>query len=388
MIELGNKLITDVKFGSVQVSEVYAGTIKVWPTNPGLVLRVYLSADNTQIKLPVVGNVDVTIKWGDGSVKYFNTDSPTHIFTSAGLYDITLTGNADIFSFESYADSVTQTALEVVTYNSGFIAKNIVGAFANCISLVSANINELPTSSLTTPSLKRFFYKCYNMDTVESASLDTSNITSLEEMFYSCQDITDIELHDWDVSKVTSFRAFAYQCSSLKYLKTFVWDTDSATDFSYFAANCSALQYIQVGHWKMSKVTTIASFASNCAILPNLNLQLWDTSSLIRADWFLGNCHKMYDIRVGDWDVSKVERFDYFIYNCYDLLRIVDYDSTLNWVTTACTDMENFANQCSTLETEMPSSVFWGNANITSFSNAFAACTSIPNYGDIPSSWK
>ena len=72
-----------------------------------LILEWTIPEDSIQIQLPVRGNMNITVDWGDGTKENFeqnlaNTaDFPVHTYATAGVYEVQIGGNLEYFGYNS-----------------------------------------------------------------------------------------------------------------------------------------------------------------------------------------------------------------------------------------------------------------------------------------------
>ena len=72
-----------------------------------LILEWTIPEDGTQIQLPVRGNMNITVNWGDGTKENFeqnltNTANfPVHTYATAGVYDVQIGGSLEYFGYNS-----------------------------------------------------------------------------------------------------------------------------------------------------------------------------------------------------------------------------------------------------------------------------------------------
>lgn len=73
-----------------------------------------------------------------------------------------------------------------------------------------------------------------------------NNITSLDNLFFRCSNLQTIDTSGWDTSGVTKFTGVFYYCTSLTNLDLSTITTESATDFRNMFKNCTNLTHIDI----------------------------------------------------------------------------------------------------------------------------------------------
>ena len=177
----------------------------------GAIKLTYQVAAGGKINLNLTGTSG-TIDWGDNNVTNISTDS--HTYSSAGKYQITITGKVTVVGpitpTNAYVLSFDQLDLETVThaYNSSFSNKSFAGdctkatgsipsklppklvdaeyMFAGC-NLLEGDIPELPE---TLTSARFMFYECKGLNgTINNSNLGGTQITDGTYMFAYCNNL-------------------------------------------------------------------------------------------------------------------------------------------------------------------------------------------------------
>ena len=217
----------------------FAMTVKT--DNPG-------TSNSDQFTLPLVpGQVyDFTIDWGDGTVETHNTDtSPTHTYSSAGTYQISINGTLPRIRFNNGGDKLKLLSID----NWGSIEWNSMNsAYEGCSNLVINAPNAPDLSSAT--SLSQAFKDCAALNTSLN-HWDTSSIVNMSGMFRGCT-IYNQSMNNWDVSAVTTFNEFLRDASA--YDQSFSsWDVSSASDMTEMFENTAMDQ--DLSDWQITSLT-------------------------------------------------------------------------------------------------------------------------------------
>lgn len=162
-----------------------------------MVLEYQTSTLNETIYLPLSGNVNVSINWGDGkSNDYTNSGIVSHKYTYDGTYEVNLTGSLSGFSFYPITFYYDNSKLIKVKNFGNLGIEDLSGAFINAINLVEVPLT-LP-SSVT--NLTGTFSGCtkFNQDI---SSWDITNVLFLTGMFYDAKSFNQ-PLGKWNTENV------------------------------------------------------------------------------------------------------------------------------------------------------------------------------------------
>ena len=182
---------------------------------------------NTEIYIPIIGNVDVYIDYGDGTKEDVTSNNPTHIYANEGTYTMKISGKCNEWGIsyiqekdEKYNDYYAKIVKNLTgikkwgclenSYYGFFDCSNIVSTipephqqslknittfnstFYNCQGLYGSIPANLFTSSTKIKSLYRTFYNCKGLDgNISEGLLDNCTLTTnIAETFYGCEKLT------------------------------------------------------------------------------------------------------------------------------------------------------------------------------------------------------
>ena len=169
---------------------------------------VFQVAAGSTVTLPILGDNDLTVSWGDASSNVYSGSEPmTHIYSgSSRKVVVTIDGPVTMFGTGTVWDG-----LNVLTDVSGWgTAGTLLGLFSTF-----SNSNSLVTVPPTIP--------------------DTVVVTS--SLFYNTTIFNDPNVTQWDMSKVTNVSNMFKNASSFKQ-DLYSWDISStATKAKFFTAD-------------------------------------------------------------------------------------------------------------------------------------------------------
>lgn len=312
---------------------VYHGTVEIHqnameverPEYMVFVVKTNMFSDG-YVYLPLAGNLDCHIDWGDGSqelvkrqVSTSSSDKVSH------KYDV-------------------QTPTEFVVRISGVVPQ-----------LSSANI---PVHSI-----------------IEVKQWGLTGLTSLDSAFKGNQRLITIATDKaGSFGQVSSFASMFNGCVSLVSLPDGLLDSaESATSFASFCYGCTSLQYIPSGIFGHCKeVNTFASSFYDCSALKSIPSALFAGCSKVTTfnSVFYG-CSSLVNVDADMFEgcTSVTDLFGVFCY-CTSLLKVPEGlldDCPL------VTSFGNFLSMCGALE-EVPVSLFDNQRWVTSFATVFNGC--------------
>ena len=137
-------------------------------------------------------------------------------------------------------------------------ATSLTYTFGNCRSLISINIDGVPTqdvglrsmfdnccnvktinidSSIKASNLTDIFFNCTNLTT--TPNLNTSNVKSFQNAFYNCTNLVSIP--NYNFSNATTITRAFYNCINLTTIPNIKVASEGVTYFYYMFYNCNNL---------------------------------------------------------------------------------------------------------------------------------------------------
>ena len=213
-------------------------------------IRVIIPSDNYTFIVNITKDNVVTdygINWGDG-----NTDSgngtPTHVYTTAGTYDITITG--DFNRMQQMSGGVT-------------------------FQMSSTISHVLSWGGVEWSSMYQMFTFCTQLGSLPDNAPNLSNVENMEQMFlYNIA--LDIDLSYWDTSNVTNMKS-VFNSAAIFNGDVSGWDTSNVTDMSQMFGNNNAFNQ-DIGNWQVGNVTLMQNMFDG-AIAFNQDLTQWCVSN-------------------------------------------------------------------------------------------------------------
>jgi len=118
--------------------------------------------------------------------------------------------------------------------DSKFNVKNIESFycfFCNCEKLVSIDLSNLKTNSLT--NMNSMFKNCVLLNYVNFNGLGGSNVIAMNELFMGCANLNSIGFLKLNTYSLQSIKGMFQNCSNLISLDFTNFDSSKETDMSY-----------------------------------------------------------------------------------------------------------------------------------------------------------
>ena len=277
---------------------------------------------STVVELPLRGNVDVTIDWGDGTTSRVNTSGNVpHVYAERRNYTISIRGHLTHFGVGEDQEFAQVEAITGVIAWGDLGLTRLANAFHGTERLTSVP-TTLPTT-VTDVHAMFFGTKVFNQDI---GTWDTSNVTNMSSMFFLARAFNgaigswdtravvdmdsmfyeanafDQDIGQWDTSNVTNTRRMFYEANAFNQAIG-RWDTSNVTDTYQMFYRASSFNQ-DIGQWDTSNVTTMQEMFTS-AIAFNQDIGQWDTSNVTTMrSMFLGALDFNQDL--SGWCVTKI----------------------------------------------------------------------------------
>lgn len=268
--------------------------------------------------LPLSGNVDCIVDWGDGNTEHVTSEKPNHFYDVSDATDFIVRISGAVTSLSSNdikALSVTKvlqwgkTGLN--SMNQAFYGNSLLtsiptddnGAFSDVGSFSEAfgnctNLTEIPSGIFRFCGNASTFYRafsgcksltvvpdnlfsgCSSADNFGSAFSYCSSLQYIpENIFNGCTNVIDFgclfenctslreipERIFWDCINVSSFRGLFWKASIETVPEKIFWNCEDVTSFNRAFASCNSLIYVPVNVFDNNRKVTDFEYAfSSC----------------------------------------------------------------------------------------------------------------------------
>ena len=286
-------------------------TLEIADNSP-MTLTIDTSLGANTIGLPLMGTVNVTVNWGDGTTSSTtNHGRLEHTYaedvSGSTIYVISISGSLTQFN------NVCQNGVtfgfkgaELVTEINSFGnigLTTIAGMFSPVSgSLWPINLVKVPSSIPgTITNICQLFLYASKFNDPAISSWDTSSVTSTSRLFYDAS-LFNQPLDSWNVSNVTNMSQMFWNATSFNQdLNS--WNTAKVTDMSNMLRNAPMFNG-NIASWNTSKVTSMSGMFRDAKLF-NQNLNSWNTSRVTNMySVFCGAT--IFNGDISSWDTSNV----------------------------------------------------------------------------------
>ncbi len=319
-------------------------------------------SEGTTIALPLRGDVNVTVNWGDNSDPEIITTEGYHLhtYTNEGVYNVTISGDLTWFGTlstpnesmdeieQSYADK-----LIAVTSFGDLGLESLEGAFAKCLNLETVPVT-LPAS---VTSLRRIFYnaKKFNQDI---NIWDVTNVTDMYCTFESAV-IFDQPLNNWNVSNVTNMHGM-FQAANAFNNDITNWDVRNVTAMGLMFAHCFVFDQ-DISNWEVDNVENMRYMFYNNYVF-NQDISNWNVDNVTNMRYMFYGA-KEFNQSIGSWNVGNVTNMEYMFRGALNFNKPIG-----NWNVGNVENMAHMFHSAPSFNQDINS---WDVSNVTDMSSMF-----------------
>ena len=240
-----------------------------------------------------------TIDWGDGNVTANSYANRTHVYTTTGNHDVTISGSAPIVNFGTWSGSRTRLVDVKRWGNTGIT--DYTGMFYQCTNLINITATDTPTFKPNT-ALSAMFEQCTGLTSIANiSSWDLTNVVAINSLFLNATNFNG-NVSTWNVSNVTNMSsAFASASSFNQNLNS--WDISNVTNISNMFQFASSFNG-NISSWNTSNVTLLAGIFQGASSF-NQDISGWDVSGITNMQNVFSGA-TAFNQNIGSWDVSNV----------------------------------------------------------------------------------
>lgn len=365
----------------------------------GISWDILTTADSTVYTLKYQGTAGV-VDWGDGTTENLaSASTPTnkaHTYANAGTHTVKITGY--VVYIQAGADTDSQSMIRTIhTMNlSGYtsITKSAAntGEFYNC---TNADIDTDFSFSTSITSLAYTFYGCSSLS---KAPIIPESVTNLTQAFRGCSSLAETPVIPKNVT--TLFYAF-YGCTLLPEAPVIPSGVNNVQSAFYGCSNITLPPVLPSGITTLDGTFRLCTKLTEAPVIPQgvvtLSFTFWGCSSLEHAPVIPSSVTNMYStfnnclsLTVPPILPSGVSNISYTFANCTGLENIDGIWPESFTATSIDISYMFFRTRSLGKPTgTAPAALLWEDTSKTwTSTEAFANCTSLTNYADIPAGWK
>jgi surface protein len=258
-------------------------------------------SSGTTLGLPLKGNVDVEVDWGDGTTENIAVAGIAyHTYDTEGQFTIGINGSLTQFGNTLYSYPGVEKITKVSSWgNLGLTSLD--GAFCGTLTNIS-NIVSVPDSLPSGVTSLSFMFRYASNFNGNLSNWDLQNVNDLFSMFEYCSNFNN-DISSWDVSNVTRMSYMFNEASSFNQ-NISNWNTNSVELMILMFCNASSFNQ-DIGSWDVSKVTTMFAMFSNANAF-NQDIGNWDVSSVSTMRNMFVNATS-FNQDISNWCVEQIE---------------------------------------------------------------------------------
>ena len=375
-----------------------------------LILGLNVTSTDLRARLPLSGDIQVTIDWGDGTVaENVTTKQPQHQYTDPDYYVVSVKGTVTALDSNGLnLSGSNQTNQIVEVYNWGRTGlTSMDGAFKSCYNLAKIDTDRTEAFAKVTVFDEAFYY-CESLAEIPQGLLDNAgDLLSAGYMFFYAKSITNIPADLLaKCPKLTTITGL-FDGTAIESIDGNIFaNNPEVTEAGLLFANTTALKSVPANLFANNKkITELKSLFASSAI-ESIPEGLFDGLTDVETFYMtFQNTSNLRSIPTGLFadtpnvtsfsntfsgsgiteipdglfaGCSKVETFLSCFNNCANLQRIpanVFKDSGA-FTSVEKTGFNNIFKGC-VLITEVPEGLFDGFTEVTAFNNAFDGCSSL-----------
>jgi surface protein len=312
---------------------VYTGTVSSTPvlvesaSTPFIAtyntaLTAWWAPDDIHLALPLIdtGTYNMVVNWGDGSsdtITAYNQPAATHTYAAVGIYEVTITGVCNGWSYNQWGDGSKLT--DVKQWGSDFRLGNTGNNFDGCGNMVITATDVLNMTGTT--NLYAMFKDCAKLDRLPN--FDTSLVTKMSYLLSGCT-IFNASIAVLDTSSATDMKGMFRYCNAFNQPISTL-DTSSAIDMSGMFEQCFVFNQ-PVSTLNLTGTINVYSMFENCYAF-NQPVSSWDTSSATSFFGMFYNCG-FFNRSLATFDVTKAVSLSSMLTGCANYSR-ANYDALL-----------------------------------------------------------
>ena len=180
-----------------------------------------------------------------------------------------------------------------------------VGTFKTTVETI---IVDATCGNFTGTQLRNLFNGCSKLKTVIGLrNINTENVTEMNNMFYNCTSLQTLDLSGLNTASVTTMETMFQYCSALTSIDFSGLDMANVTRMYSMFRDCTGLKSAKLSGLTSDKLTNTSGMFYGCTGLQTLDLSGLNTTEVTTMMNMFRNCGALTAIYVGDgWSVDKV----------------------------------------------------------------------------------
>ncbi len=257
----------------------------------------------------------------DSGLDYTDNDSVSH-----DLYNLYIVSEVPIFAPSDCSNMFAGFSnLILIDFNNNFNVLNTTNMkrmFYNCGSLRSLDVSNFNTSNVT--DMGYMFNSCRALTSLDLSSFNTSNVTDMSGMFDGCSSLTSLDLSSFNTSNVTGMINIFARCSSLTSLDLSSFNTPNVIWMSGMFYGCSSLTYIDLTNFNTINVKSMWAMFDGCSSLTYIDLTNFNTTNLTKIAYMFSGCSSLTSLDLSRFNTTNVVDWDDMFSDCSQLTTTIN----------------------------------------------------------------
>jgi surface protein len=270
-----------------------------------MVLEYDVLSANTQIALPLAGNVNVSVDWGDSTALeiFTSAGNKPHIFATKGAKTVTITGTLSAYGSDTIGNA-NERLIKVLSWD-GLGLKSFNSAFWS-----ATNLTQVPTSLPATITDMSHMFAGADSFNQPIGAWNTSAVTNMSFMFLNVMGFNQ-SIGSWNTGAVTDMSGmFAYASAFNQPIGT--WNTASVTDMSQMFSSATSFNQ-PIGSWNTGAVTNMSEMFAYATSF-NQPIGAWNTGAVLSMAYMFSGA-TTFNQPIGAWNTSSVEMMNVMFYS-------------------------------------------------------------------------
>ncbi len=324
-----------------------------------MILVFYTSlSDGTTIALPLSGEVNVTVDWGDGEQDAAaSPGTVTYTYKIGGEYTVRIYGSLGQFgkSFSGYDHA--EKLIKVDCFGSLGLT-SLSGAFMG-----AENLAKVPAELPNTVTILSYMFRGATKFNGDIGSWDVGNVTNMLFMFQNAETFNQ-NIGGWDVGNVTNMSSMFRGASDFNQ-DIGEWDVGNVTNMRSMFQNAETFNQ-NIGKWDVGNVTSM-EWMFNRASAFNQDIGYWNVSNVINMGKMFYEAES-FNQDIGGWDVSSSTKMGFMFSHASD------FDQDIGgWNVSNVTDMGAMFQSANLFNQDIG---YWDVSNVTDMSVMFQGAKS------------
>ena len=241
--------------------------------------------------------------------------------------------------------NVDPAAVKSIEFTTKTSANNISRAFVDLPELQKVlKLGNLNYSG----SADSMFLSATNLEEIDLAGFDTSEITNMRYMFFGIK-ASMLDVSKFDTSNVTNMRGMFDGAVNLTSIDVSNFNTDKVTDLSYIFTGLSKITNLDISSFNTSNVINMEGMFDGVSKIDNLDVSNFNTLKVTNMDYMFLNTQGLDKLDISNFDTSNVTTMR-SMFQGMGNLKELDFTSFIISENTNCMGMFSGASNLQTLK--------------------------------------